>query len=172
MLRVGPKVARPARSISSQTLGVSRMKPLARSVVWWPGLDTELEAKVKSCEACQVNSRSPPKSPLHPWEWPTKPWSHIHVDFCAPFLGKIIFVMVDAHSKWLEAVVVSSRRPYECSDKYFHVMVSQRCWCLTTARPSPVLSSKPLFNVMDSDTLEVLPTTQPLMDWLNEQCKL
>ena len=45
--------------------GVSRMKSLARSVVWWPGLDAELEAKVKSCEACQVNSRSPPKSPLH-----------------------------------------------------------------------------------------------------------
>ncbi|KAL5477033.1 hypothetical protein EMCRGX_G023772 [Ephydatia muelleri] len=88
--------------------GVSRMKSLARSVVWWPGLDAELEAKVKSCEACQVNSRSPPKSPLHPWEWPTKPWSRIHVDFCGPFLGKIIFVMVDAHSKWLEAAVVSS----------------------------------------------------------------
>ncbi|KAL5515075.1 hypothetical protein EMCRGX_G000193 [Ephydatia muelleri] len=33
--------------------GVSRMKSLARSVVWWPGLDAELEAKVKSCEACQ-----------------------------------------------------------------------------------------------------------------------
>ncbi|KAL5467316.1 hypothetical protein EMCRGX_G031528 [Ephydatia muelleri] len=88
--------------------GVSRMKSLARSVVWWPGLDAELEAKVKSCEACQVNSRSPPKSPLHPWEWPTKPWSRIHVDFCGPFLGKIIFFMVDAHSKWLEAAVVSS----------------------------------------------------------------
>eukprot|EP00731_Ephydatia_muelleri_P001377 Em0001g1377a len=28
--------------------GVSRMKSLARSVVWWPGLDAELEAKVKS----------------------------------------------------------------------------------------------------------------------------
>ena len=88
--------------------GVSQMKSLARSVVWWPGLDAELEAKVKSCEACQVNSRSPPKSPLHSWEWPTKPWSRIHVDFCGPFLGKIIFVMVDAHSKWLEAAVVSS----------------------------------------------------------------
>ena len=88
--------------------GVSRMKSLARSVVWWPGLDAELEAKVKSCEACQVNSKSPPKSPLHPWEWPSKPWSRIHVDFRGCFLGKIIFVLVDAHSKWLEAVVVSS----------------------------------------------------------------
>ena len=51
---------------------------------------------------------SPPKSPLHPWEWPTKRWSRIHVDFCGTFLGKIICVLVDAHSKWLEAAVVSS----------------------------------------------------------------
>ena len=49
--------------------GVFRMKYLAK---WWPGLDAELEAKVKSCEACQVNRWSPPKSPLHPWEWPAK----------------------------------------------------------------------------------------------------
>ena len=28
--------------------GVSQMKSLARSVVWWPGLDAELEAKVSS----------------------------------------------------------------------------------------------------------------------------
>ena len=76
--------------------------------MWWPRLDAELEAKVKSWEACQVNSRFPPKSPLHPWEWPTKPWSRIHVDFCGPFLGKIIDKLVDAHSKWLEAAVVSS----------------------------------------------------------------
>ena len=55
-----------------------------------------------------MNSKSPPKSPLHPWEWPSRPWSRIHVDFRGCFLGKIIFVLVDAHSKWLEAVVVSS----------------------------------------------------------------
>ena len=42
--------------------GVSRMKSLARGVVWWPGLDAELEAKVKSCEAFQVKSKSPPMS--------------------------------------------------------------------------------------------------------------
>ena len=29
------------------------MKALARSVVWWPGLDEELENKVKSCTTCK-----------------------------------------------------------------------------------------------------------------------
>ena len=28
--------------------GISRMKSLARSFVWWPGIDEDLEAKVKN----------------------------------------------------------------------------------------------------------------------------
>ena len=48
--------------------GISRMKALARSVVWWPGLDTELDNKVKSCTACQDTRNALSKSLLHPWE--------------------------------------------------------------------------------------------------------
>ncbi len=32
--------------------GVSRMKNLARSFVWWPGIDNDLEERVKLCESC------------------------------------------------------------------------------------------------------------------------
>ena len=88
--------------------GISRMKALARSVVWWPGLDAELEVEVKSCTACQDTRNTPSKSLLHPWEWPSKPWARLHVDFFGPFLGKTFFVIVDSHSKWVEAAVVSS----------------------------------------------------------------
>eukprot|EP00731_Ephydatia_muelleri_P037009 Em0376g4a len=37
--------------------GISRMKALARSVVWWPGLDAELEVEVKSCTALDSHSK-------------------------------------------------------------------------------------------------------------------
>ena len=33
--------------------GVNRMKALARSFVWWPQLDSDLESLVQSCEECQ-----------------------------------------------------------------------------------------------------------------------
>ena len=33
--------------------GITRMKGLARSFVWWPGMDSDLENKVKSCLSCQ-----------------------------------------------------------------------------------------------------------------------
>lgn len=28
-------------------------------------------------------------APLHPWAWPSKPWSRLHLDFAGPFLDKI-----------------------------------------------------------------------------------
>ena len=88
--------------------GICKMKALARSLVWWPGLDGDLENKVKGCEPCQLVRKSPAVAPLHPWEWPAKPWCRVHVDHAGPFMGKLFLVLVDAHSKWLEVVIVSS----------------------------------------------------------------
>lgn len=44
--------------------GMSRMKGLARSYVWWPQMDQEVEKEVNQCEACQQNSKSPPTASL------------------------------------------------------------------------------------------------------------
>ena len=47
--------------------GICRMKSLARSYVWWPGLDADIESLTKSCLPCLSVQPSPPKSPLNPW---------------------------------------------------------------------------------------------------------
>ena len=47
--------------------GIVKMKALARSYLWWPGLDMEIERHVKDCNACQIYSRQPPIAPPHPW---------------------------------------------------------------------------------------------------------
>ena len=82
--------------------GESRMKVLARSYVWWPGMDQEIVKNVKSCDKCQSNQSAPAEAPLHPWELPGLPWSRIHIDYAAPYKGEMFFVVVDAYSKWLE----------------------------------------------------------------------
>ena len=46
--------------------GISRMKAIARSHVWWPKLDQDIEDLVNSCSACQSVRQAPPKAPLHP----------------------------------------------------------------------------------------------------------
>ena len=88
--------------------GATRMKQLARTLVWWPGIDQDIEKAVKSCPECQFHLSSPAEAPLLPWTWPSRPWSRVHIDFMGPFQGHMVLVLVDAHSKWIEAHVMSA----------------------------------------------------------------
>ena len=88
--------------------GVTRMKRLARVYVWWPGIDNDLELAVKTCPECQENQSSPTRAPMHPWEWPDRPWARVHLDYAGPIQNKMVLVVVDSHSKWIEAHVVNS----------------------------------------------------------------
>ncbi len=82
--------------------GITRMKRLARSFVWWPGLDQSIEDREKQCRSCE---ETPAKSPIHPWEWPL---ARVHIDHAGPVKGKLLLIIVDAHSKWIEAKIVPS----------------------------------------------------------------
>ena len=79
--------------------GMSRMKAIARTLVWWPHLDQDIERMVRRCEECQTQQASPPQAPLHPWKWPTRPCARLHVDFVGPMW---LLVVIDAHSMWIE----------------------------------------------------------------------
>jgi hypothetical protein len=54
-------------------LGVVKMKSFARSRVWWPGIDKDLESLAKKCEGWQQSRNMPPGPPLIPWDWPSQP---------------------------------------------------------------------------------------------------
>ena len=78
------------------------MKELARSYLWWPNIDSDIESYVRSCDSCQSIRPDPPRAPLHPWEMPRAAWERIHVDYAGPVDGKMLFIVVDTYSKWLD----------------------------------------------------------------------
>ena len=88
--------------------GISRMKSLARTFLWWPGMDADIEEMVKRCSECQKNRAAPPVAPLHPWNWPTRPWARVHIGFAGPFLNSMFLILIDAHSKWIEVFQMTS----------------------------------------------------------------
>lgn len=84
-------------------LGINKMKALSRNYIYWPNLDRDLEDLCRACDACRVVRDAPPHAPLHPWEFPHYPWQRLHADF-AECAGKRYLIVVDAHSKWIEAL--------------------------------------------------------------------
>jgi len=83
--------------------GVARMKAAARSHVWWPRIDSDIEERARGCKQCFRTRKAPQAAPLFPWSWPTTPWQRIQVDF-ATHQSNHYLIIVDAHSKWPEVI--------------------------------------------------------------------
>lgn len=89
-------------------MGIVKTKALARSYVWWPKIDNDIEQLVKGCNSCQLLQRSPNKSVLIPWKPTQAAWSRIHVDYAGPIKGFYILIIVDSYSKWVEAFLTKT----------------------------------------------------------------
>ncbi|PIO77460.1 hypothetical protein TELCIR_00443 [Teladorsagia circumcincta] len=76
--------------------GQTRMKMLARSYVYWPALDADIERLVKNCATCVEAAKNPGKAELSSWPKATSPWSRVHADFAGPLDGIYYLVVVDA----------------------------------------------------------------------------
>lgn len=88
--------------------GMVVMKSMTISLVWWQNIDAEVERCSRQCSQCLQNSPMPPKAEPVPWPEPKECWERLHLDYAGPFEGKMLLVLVDAKSKWLEVVIVAS----------------------------------------------------------------
>ncbi|KAL5489647.1 hypothetical protein EMCRGX_G018764, partial [Ephydatia muelleri] len=67
--------------------GIQRMKQLARTAVYWPGIDKDIMDQCQRCSTCGEHQNKVAKPANHPWMLPEKPWSRLHVDHAINFLG-------------------------------------------------------------------------------------
>lgn len=83
--------------------GVVRMKATARSHVWWPNIDSDIEETASTCKQCFKTRNAPPAAPLFPWSWPTVPWQCVYIEFATNQSNHFI-IMVNIHSNWPKAI--------------------------------------------------------------------
>ena len=98
-----PTKCRPqlVNDLHGEHQGIVRMKGLARSYLWCPGIDSYIEELVGSCKMCLSCRKTPPTGPLIPWKYPSYVWERLHIGF-AEYEGTNYLVVVDSYSKWLE----------------------------------------------------------------------
>ena len=93
--------------LHEQHMGITKMKAVARAMVWWPSMDKALEDVAKRCGVCQSVVSIGQPAPLQPWRWCTYKWERVHLDF-AEKEGKTWLLAVDSYSKWLEVKIMTS----------------------------------------------------------------
>lgn len=94
--------------LHTEHLGIVKTKQLARKYMWWPLIDRDIENKVKECLVCQETAKKPSETQQAKWSWPAGPWKRLHLDFAGPYEGKMFLVIVDAYSKYLEIVPMTT----------------------------------------------------------------
>ena len=91
-----PWQATTLQLLHSSHSGVVKMKALARSYIWWPCIDVQIERIAQHCGQCEENARQPTRAQLRPWLFPQEPWSRAHLDYAGPIENRKIFVAVDS----------------------------------------------------------------------------
>ena len=81
--------------------GICKMKALTQRYLWWPSLDKDIEAKVKICSVCGAVQITPQHAPLQSWNWPSRVWQRLHIDYSQKERSNLL-VVIDSYSKWLE----------------------------------------------------------------------
>ncbi|CAB3261327.1 unnamed protein product [Arctia plantaginis] len=84
-------------------LGIVKCKGLARSYVWWPRIDEDIERMCAACKTCSLTADMAPKSIIIPWSWPREPFERINIDFFS-HSNNTDLILVDGHSKWIEVI--------------------------------------------------------------------
>lgn len=85
--------------------GVSRTSFLVKQRFWWPLMARDIHSFVLACSVCATGKTSnrPPDGLLQPLSVPSRPWSHIALDFVTglpPSQGKtVVLTVVDRFSK-------------------------------------------------------------------------
>ena len=74
------------------------------------GLASRRTLRTLSATALNVNNTSllHPLQHYIPGHGRHVPWARLHLDYAGPVQGKMILVLIDAHSKWIEAVCTPS----------------------------------------------------------------
>ena len=79
--------------------GVNQSLSLARTCMYWPGMEADVMDYIKWCVMCIDNSKMPVEM-LHPHEVPARPWVKLGMDFFQDDSGNKFLIVKDYFSKF------------------------------------------------------------------------
>ncbi|KAL7859480.1 hypothetical protein SRHO_G00146270 [Serrasalmus rhombeus] len=95
------------RQLHEGHLGIEKCKRRARSAVYWPGINEDIENMVGKCETCNKYQRKQAREPMVIPDLPIAPWEKVGTDLfhCN---GKDYLLVIDYYSNFPEIALLSS----------------------------------------------------------------
>ncbi|XP_018497541.1 uncharacterized protein K02A2.6-like [Galendromus occidentalis] len=85
------------RQLHQPHTGVNKMRLRARTAVYWPAIDADIEATVAKCQLCQRDRPANPREPMCSTATPPRPWYTVYMDLFE-YEGDHFLIVVDAYS--------------------------------------------------------------------------
>ena len=86
--------------LHSSHQGITKTQQRARSTLFWPGMNVQIDDKVSSCAVCRKHDNAQKHAPLMPSEIPEYPWQIIGSDIFQVHDTHYL-LNVDYYSKWV-----------------------------------------------------------------------
>ena len=91
---------------------INKAMDLARTCIYWPGMEADMTDYIKRCLTC-IECSNLPVETLQPHEVPPGPWVKIGVDFFQDHLGKKHLIVADYFSKFPYVFPVASTHHFK-----------------------------------------------------------
>ena len=98
--------------IHASHIGIQGCLRRAREVLYWPGMNRDIENCIAQCHVCNSQPREQTKEPMICHEIPTRPWEKIAVDLFQ-LNGRDYMVTVDYYSNFFEVDSLTTKTAVE-----------------------------------------------------------
>lgn len=103
--------------------GIVKTKLRAKSLVYWPGINNDIEVVVSNCRTCEKFRRANQKEFMIPHPIPERPFQKVGADI-AEHGAKQFLIAVDYFSKWLEIVPIAHKHSGEVIKKFKEIFAT------------------------------------------------
>ena len=106
--------------------GINKAMSLARTCVYWPGMEADITDYIKRCLTC-IDSSNLPVETLHPHEVPPGPWVKVGMDFFQDDFGKKHLIVADYFSKFPFIYPVRSSHHFKTIMYLWELFTTEGC---------------------------------------------
>ena len=131
LLMKGPRIVIPTvqreRTLGNLHVGhqgITAMQQMAKTTVYWPGIDADIEDWVQRCTACLSTKPNQKREPLLPHKVPDAPWQKIGADFF-DFEGQKFLLVIDYFSKFIFVERVSTTTAKSTINKFSNIFATE-----------------------------------------------